>query len=145
MSDSQPSKQPPVVSAPGPSQEFSAEPSSRRAMRHNLPWFGGAILILVGVIFLIGEFTSFHLQNWWALFILILAFGSFANAWSSYQKQQRLMSAVRSPLIGGIILTCVALIFLLQLDLGRYWPIFLIVAGVAVLLGALIKDKENEA
>jgi uncharacterized metal-binding protein len=144
MSASQPSEQPPVVSAPGPFQDLSVEPPSHRRMNHHMPWFGGAILILVGVIFLIGEFTSYHLQNWWALFILIPAFSSFASAWAAYQKQQRFTSAVRGPLIGGIILTCVALIFLLQLDLGRYWPIFLIVAGVAVLLGALIRDKEPE-
>ena len=145
MSASPSSEQPPVGSAPGPFQESSAEPPSRRGRQHALPWMGGAMLILIGLIFLVGEFTSFHLQNWWALFILIPAFGSFASAWAAYQKQQRLTSVVRGPLIGGIILTCVALIFLFQLDLGRYWPVFLIVAGVAVLLGALIKDKENES
>jgi hypothetical protein len=140
MSTSQMPEQPPIVSAPEPFQDPAGGSPSHHHGNHNLPWFGGAVLILVGVIFLIGEFTSFHLQNWWALFILIPAVGSFATAWTAYQKQQRLTSVVRGPLIGGIILTCVALIFLLQLDLGRYWPVFLIVAGVAVLLGALIKD-----
>lgn len=145
MSSIQPSEQPPVVPTPGPFQEPSTDSHSRRGRHHQLPWMGGAILIFIGIVFLIKEMVPVQLDNWWALFILIPAFSSFASAWSTYQREQRLTSVVRGSFIGGIILTCVAIFFLFQIKLGQYgWPILLIIAGVAVLLSALIKDKERE-
>jgi drug/metabolite transporter (DMT)-like permease len=143
MSSLPPAKQP-VDPAPGPFQDPPVEPAGRHPMR-NLPWFGGAVLIFIGVIFLVKDIPFLHLDNWWALFILIPAFTSLASAWTTYRRQQRITSAVRGPLIGGIILICVALIFLFNLDFGRYWPVFLIVAGLGTLIGALIKDKETES
>ncbi|MHB1356547.1 MAG: hypothetical protein ACYCZF_11280 [Anaerolineae bacterium] len=141
----QPAEQPTVVPTPGSVQELSTESPSRRGKHHQFPWMGGAILIFIGVVFLIKEILPVQLDNWWALFILIPAFSSFASAWAVYQKEQRLTSVVRGSLIGGLILTCVALFFLFQIRLGQYgWPILLIVAGVVVLLSALIKDKERE-
>jgi O-antigen/teichoic acid export membrane protein len=125
---------------PAPEPQFSSETQGSHNKNRPLPWLGGAILILVGVIFLLGQLTSFRLNNWWALFILIPAFGSFAGAWGAYRKHERFNRAVRSSLIGGIILTAVALIFLFELDMGRYWPVFVIIAGVASLLSGLIKD-----
>ncbi len=121
------------------SQAEPVEPGSRNE-QHRLPWLGGAILILIGVIFLIGEFTSFYLHNWWALFILIPAVNSFANAWSEYQKPKRFVKAVRNSLVGGVIFTALALILLLGLDFGRLWPIFLIIGGAAMLVTALSQD-----
>jgi hypothetical protein len=37
------------------------------------------------------------------------------------------------PLIGGLVLVALALIFLLDLPIGQLWPIFLIIAGVGLL------------
>ncbi|MCE5260021.1 MAG: hypothetical protein LLG44_13335 [Chloroflexi bacterium] len=121
------------------SQAAPVEPGSKNE-QHRLPWLGGAMLILIGVILLMGEFTSFYLHNWWALFILIPAVNSFANAWSEYQKTKRFVKAVRKPLVGGVIFTVLALILLLGLDFGRLWPIFLIIGGAAMLVTALSKD-----
>ena len=49
----------------------------------------GGILILIGVIFLAQNVTDLNLTrwNWWALFILIPAVGSLANAWRIYQAE----------------------------------------------------------
>ena len=46
------------------------------------PLILGGILILIGVVFLAQNLTDFDLGNWnwWALFILIPAVGSLANA-----------------------------------------------------------------
>ncbi|MCZ7673117.1 MAG: hypothetical protein M5U34_41370 [Chloroflexi bacterium] len=33
-------------------------------------WMAGVVLIAIGVIFLAANFVDFHLNNWWALFIL---------------------------------------------------------------------------
>ncbi|HQF70732.1 MAG TPA: hypothetical protein PLH39_05580, partial [Promineifilum sp.] len=45
-----------------------------------MAWMPGLGLIAVGVIFLLANFTGFQLHNWWALFILIGAFGAFGSA-----------------------------------------------------------------
>ena len=56
----------------------------------------GGILILIGVIFLARNVTGWDLGNWnwWALFILIPALGSLANAWRIYQAQGRVTAAM---------------------------------------------------
>jgi hypothetical protein len=40
-------------------------------------WFGVA-LIALGMLFLVQNYLGYELRNWWALFILIPAIGSFA-------------------------------------------------------------------
>lgn len=109
--------------------------------RQHWPWLGGAILILIGIILLVGQFTDYHLNNWWALFILIPAVSAFANAWGEYNRHRRITKGVRGGIVSGIILTFLTLVFLLGLDFSRLWPVFLIVGGLSMLLSALIKDE----
>jgi len=96
----------------------------------------GGILILIGVIFLAQNVTDWDLGNWnwWALFILIPAVGSLANAWRMYQAQGRLTAAMRGPLVGGFALLLVTTILLFDLDWGTMWPLFLIIVGVGALI-----------
>lgn len=101
------------------------------------PWLAGIALIAVGTIFLLGNFTNFYLNNWWALFILIPAFGKLGRAGSSFQRHGRFTSNIRRSLMGGLVLTVVAITFLLNLDWGTIWPVFLIVFGIGALLSGL--------
>ncbi len=103
-------------------------------------WIGGAVLILIGLVFLLRNTTAFELENWWALFILIPAFGAFASAWNGYQNSGRFTSAVRGPLIGGLIMLFVSMAFLFGLDFGLLWPVFLILGGLALLFTALTRS-----
>jgi riboflavin transporter FmnP len=107
-------------------------------VRRGGPWIGGVVLILLGLIFLVQNLSGAQLGNWWALFILIPAIGSLAAAWRAHQTHGRLTAAARGPLIGGLVLTLVALIFLLNLNWGQVWPLFLILAGLGALLAALL-------
>ncbi len=104
-------------------------------------WFGGAVLILLGLIFLLENFGIFPIRNWWALFILIPAFGAFAAAWNRYQDSGgQLTAAVRGSLFGGLILVLITAIFLFDLgSLVWLWPALLILAGVGLLVNATIK------
>ncbi len=112
-----------------------------RWSRRSGGWFGGAVLILLGVIFLLENAGIFSLKNWWALFILIPALAAFASAWDRYQASgNRLTAAVRGSLFGGLILVLVTAIFLF--DLGSVvwlWPALLILAGVGLLVNAMMK------
>ena len=115
------------------------ERTARRAERHagGYSWVGGVVLILLGAIFLLqntGLMRGF--ENWWALFILIPAASSFATAWRLYQQAGKAWTpAATGPLLGGLILSSLAALFLLGLDIGMWWPLFLIMGGIAILLG----------
>jgi hypothetical protein len=102
-------------------------------------WVGGAILILLGLIFLFQNFGALRFANWWALFILIPAIGSFASAWNSYQSSGgHLTAAARGSLIGGFVLVLITLAFLFSVNVSIYWPIFLVLGGLALLVNAIL-------
>jgi hypothetical protein len=115
--------------------------AQRRAERRNeVPWLGAAILIALGAVFLLQNLGIITLTNWWALFILIPAGGSFANAWRIYRATGEWGPAA-GPLIGGLIFTALALMFLFNISLGinwgTFWPLLLIAGGIALLLQVL--------
>jgi hypothetical protein len=98
-------------------------------------WIAGGVLILAGVVLLLTNVAGVSLHNWWALFILIPAIGSLWTAYTMFKRNEgRFTAASRGPLVGGVVLLTVAAMFLFELDLGRVWPVFLIVAGAAILL-----------
>ncbi|MBE0699600.1 MAG: hypothetical protein IH586_21965 [Anaerolineaceae bacterium] len=121
------------------SEDFSRQNDPESSNQYQKPaWIGGAILILIGFIFLLRNVTGFSLNNWWALFILIPAIGSFGRAISAYQTNGRLSAPARRALISGLVLTFIAAVFLFNLDFGSLWPVFLILGGIGLLLNALI-------
>ena len=116
---------------------------ARRLARHEaggLGWLGAVILIAIGVIALLPNFGLTLSFNWWALFILIPAVGAFGAARAAYANSGRLGTAARGALIGGIILTLVAAIFLFNLDGGLAFPVLLILAGVGLLLNMVLPN-----
>ncbi len=97
--------------------------------------FFGLILIGLGIFFLARNFFGFAMfDNWWALFILIPAAGSFSRAWSQYRATGSWRGAAGRSLTGGLLITAIALNFLFDLDIGRYWPVLLIILGFSLLL-----------
>lgn len=121
-------------------QETAEEVKSDAAARDDHgggAWVPGLILIGIGAFFLLRNFTDFDLENWWALFILIPAFGSLGKFMSSYRRSGRIGDDARGALIGGLIMLFVAAIFLFGLDWGAVWPVFLIIAGLGALLSGL--------
>jgi hypothetical protein len=122
------------------SSEQSPETSRRDHGSRQPAWIAGGVLILIGVIFIIRNVSGFELNNWWALFILIPALGSLGTAWQMFERNgRRFTAASRGPLIGGLILLAVAAAFLFDLDWGRIWPMFLILAGLGAVLTSIRK------
>lgn len=121
-------------------QERREELQERRAARSGGgAWVWGLFLILLGGVFLLDNTGLFHLNNWWALFILLPAVGSFQAAWNLFRNAgNRLDAAARGSLIGGFVLTLIALIFLFGMNFGLLWPILLVIAGAGLLLNALL-------
>jgi hypothetical protein len=105
--------------------------------RHRSGWFWGLVLIILGLIFLLQNFYPNFLVNWWALFIFIPAFWAFAGAFNIYQDNGRVTRGAAGAFMAGVFLTVLTMIFLFNLALGLYWPVVLIIGGLALLVSAL--------
>ncbi|MEI6308250.1 MAG: hypothetical protein WCP58_01230 [bacterium] len=131
---------PPPPPPPPPSWSSHESWQATRRHRHGgSGWIWGLGLLALGVIFLLQNLGIFTLNNWWAIFILIPAVGSFATMVSSIQERGRFTSAAGGSLIGGLMLTFVALIFFFSWDWGKVWPFFLIIIGIGALISALAR------
>jgi hypothetical protein len=122
--------------------EREARREERRARRgsNGTAWVGGVVLIVLGVIFLLQSVRGFYLNNWWALFILIPAFGSFADAWNAYRQAGRLNRRARGGLISGCVFLLITAAFLFNWNWGIVLPVLLIVWGITLLLNSLLPD-----
>jgi hypothetical protein len=119
--------------------EREARREERQARRGSSgAWIGGVILILLGVIFLLLSIRGFYLNNWWALFILIPAFGSFADAWNAYSQTGQLTRRVRGGVISGCVFLLITATFLFNWNWGVVLPVLLIIWGVTLLLNSLL-------
>ena len=98
---------------------------------------GALILIALGVIFLLQRVGNFSLDNWWALFILIPAFGAFTSAFQIWRSTGRLSYGVWTTFFGGLFPLLVAAMFLFDLDWAVYWPLFIILPGIGMLTNGL--------
>ncbi len=117
--------------------------AERRAARYagGGALIGGVALITFGVIIMLQNMGMVQLHNWWALFILIPALGSFATAYGAYRTNGgRLNAMVRGSFMGGLLLTAIALVFLLGLDFSLLLPVILIGAGLGMLLNTLLPN-----
>ncbi|HLF27494.1 MAG TPA: hypothetical protein VJG32_14260 [Anaerolineae bacterium] len=117
--------------------------AERRAARYagGGAWLIGVALIILGVIFMLQNTGVVLIGNGWALFILLPALGSFATAYGAYRNHGgRLNAMARGALISGLVFTAIAAFFLLDLDWGNLWPLWLILAGIGALANALLPD-----
>ena len=108
-------------------------------------WVAGVILIVLGIAFLFqntGNFTI-PLRNWWALFILIPAIGAFERAWQMYRDAgNHLTAQTRSSLLVGLVLTLVTAAFLFNINWTFFGPALIILAGLGILINAILPGKE---
>jgi hypothetical protein len=110
--------------------EIEAEEYRPKHHKKDAPgWIAGGVFMMMGILLLVSSITGAPFDNWWALFILIPALGSLYVAMRTYTETGAMMEAVRKPLTGGLILLLVSVMFLFNLDWGRYWPFILIIAG----------------
>lgn len=105
---------------------------------------GGLTLIVVGVLFLMNNYLGQPIENWWAIFFFIPAVGAFWAAWAAWRVTRSGVAAA-GPFTGGLLLTTVGLIFLLDLPWNRVWPVFLIVGGIGALLPTLLRAARRSS
>jgi O-antigen/teichoic acid export membrane protein len=108
----------------------------------------GMLLILLGVVYLLQNAVNFSVpvQNWEALFILIPVFMLFDRAFKRYRNAgNRMTSVVWGAGFFGIILLVLTGIILFELDTDIWGPIIIILAGIGILVGAMIKTRDAQA
>jgi hypothetical protein len=132
---------------PGPSPTHSTQqsdppcfqPAGARGHHHQGSWLLAVLLIVAGIVFLIKNTgwlgSDWSLNNWWALFILIPAFGSFGNAWRSYQGAgRRIDRSVARSVMFGLLFVAITIVLLFNLSWDKFWPVILIIVGLGMLL-----------
>ena len=122
-----------------------AERREARGIPGGSTWVVGLILIVVGGAFLMQNLGKFYFPftNWWALFILIPAFGSLDRAYRAYKNAgNQLTVFARNAGFVGVILLIVAGLFLFNLNWTYYGPMLLILVGVGVLLNSMFPSKD---
>lgn len=121
------------------------ERAQRRAERGGGgAWFVGAILIAVGILLILQNTYGLAVGNWWALFILIPAFGCLLAAWNTFQNNGSVFTVtLLVPLAIGFMLFLVAFTFLFDfmLNWSLVVPILLIGFGAVVLLATFTSRK----
>ena len=105
---------------------------------HSRLWIGIFVVVLGGLLLAnnLGYYLGLqHLKNWWAFLLLIPATGKFHDAWTCLRAGFHLgHRSVREPLITGLAFVLVAVIFLMGLSWMTWWPVFLVLAGMYLLL-----------
>ncbi len=118
--------------------ERFADPSRRGSL------IAGIILIVLGGIFLLQNMgmKSFPINNWWALFILIPAFGAFERALRMYREAgNQFTNQMNGSLLTGIVLTLVTAGFLFNIGWTYFGPVLIILAGLGILMNSLFTGK----
>ncbi len=100
--------------------------------------FTGLIVIAVGLVFLADNFgidlPFFGWHNWWAMFILIGAVAPAGRAIDRYRSVGALDGQVVHALLSALAIVVVALIFLLDASFATWWPVFLVIGGLSMLV-----------
>lgn len=100
--------------------------------------FPAVAIIAIGVLFLLGnlgyDLAFLRHTNWWAWLILAAALVPLGRAWDRYRASGRLDGEVVHDLLGAVVVATVAAMFLLDLDWGVWWPLFVIIGGLFALV-----------
>ena len=109
--------------------------SVRRRRYHLMP---ALLVIALGVFFLLGnvglDVPFFNNPNWWAWFILVGAAWPLFEAVERYRETGSIDGEVLHSLLTAAAIAMVALMFLLQLSWGQWWPVFVIYGGLCMLV-----------
>lgn len=117
---------------------MNTEPSGKLAS--NLEWriVPAGIIIGVGVLFLLNNlgyplWFFFH-GNWWALLILLGAIPPFTRAYEIYRARGKFDAEGIHSLLAGSAVVLVSVMFLTGLDWTTWWPLFVILGGLFMLV-----------
>ncbi len=107
-------------------------------------WWG-LVLILGGLIIFAQQAGWLGPSyNWWALFILVPAFGTLSGAVYDVQKHGRVTAGTLGAFGSALVIFTVAFMFLFGLDWFYWWPLMVIVPGFALLLDGIETGQKHK-
>ena len=98
---------------------------------------GGLILVWLGITFYLQQIGTIPPSNWWAYFIAGIGVIIILQGILLYSMRRR---PFYGPFIGGAVLLFVGLSFIYN-AWGSFWPLILVVIGVAILVSALARSR----
>jgi hypothetical protein len=104
-----------------------------REQRHRWPFhsvFCGLTLVLLGVLFLLNQTGTLTGDTWWQSLLIGLGAISIINGLVRYFTPGYKWG-IYGKIIGGIVLILIGTFFMA--GISEWWPVILIVAGVAVM------------
>ena len=97
----------------------------------------GSILLIIGLLFFYCAVVGwYHMEILWPVFILAPAVGFLAMYFGGKRERGLLVPA-------GVLSALGVFFFLLSSGLDDYWPVFLIIAGVLLIILHGSKEKER--
>lgn len=123
-------------------QQLHNKASHQPTHTKNNDFTGGLVMIAMGVVFLFVEYGNFHLDNWWALFILIPVLIAWSKAASLIKAAGGMTTEAIKTITGSFFPLFIAAIFLFGWDWGRIWPGFIILGGINALASSWGKNRE---
>jgi hypothetical protein len=98
----------------------------------------GIVIIIIGVIFLLENLYIIDIgYHWWALFFLIPISFLASDIWCMRKNNQgKIPASARGKFIGMAVLLFIMFVFLLGLDWGMIWPVFIIIGGLSIILSS---------
>lgn len=116
---------------------MTAEPSNTPSRPLRWRIFPAVVIIAIGVLFLLNNlgYTLAFLDqgNWWAVLILLAAFAPLTRAWEIYRGRGRVDAEIVHSVLCAAAVALVGVMFLLELDWGTWWPLFVILGGLFAL------------
>jgi hypothetical protein len=110
---------------------------TRPARSYESRLFPALFVIVLGVLLLLRNlglgFDFFEFHNWWAWLILVAAIVPLTRAIELYRANGRVDGLVAHHLFVAGAIIVVAVLFLLDLDWSRWWPLFVILGGLSML------------
>ncbi|HTF86050.1 LiaF transmembrane domain-containing protein [Cellvibrio sp. ARAG 10.3] len=117
-------------------EKIEQQDTSRKSKTRSATWPLGLAIILIGVVLLarnLGvDFFFLHLDNWWALFILVASVGPLQQAYVAYRREG-FGAAMANSLVSAAFIIFIALIFLIDLSFFTWWPVFVILGGLSMM------------
>jgi len=98
---------------------------------------GGLILLVLGISFLLANQQVIGWDIWWQYFLVGLGTVFLIDAAIQYFRDHR--PFFHGKVIAGIILIGIGVVFLAGVTV--LWPVIIIVVGLAILLGGLLRRR----
>lgn len=116
---------------------MTTEPSNTPSRPLRWRIFPAVAIIAIGVLFLLNNLgyslAFLDRGNWWAVLILLAALAPLTRAWEIYRGRGRVDAEVVHSVLCAAAVALVGVMFLLELDWGIWWPLFVILAGLFAL------------